>query len=71
MTAQPPSMITLETIWDLVDWIGTERFHLKDGAKHALAEHRDIFECLKAGDTAEAMDEFRTTRPAPRVSTLK
>jgi DNA-binding GntR family transcriptional regulator len=46
---------SLETIWDLVDWIGTERFHLKDGAKHALAEHRDIFECLKAGDIAKAL----------------
>jgi DNA-binding FadR family transcriptional regulator len=56
MTGNKFLIDSLETIWDLVDWIGTERFHLKDGAKHALAEHRVIFNCLKDGDVAKALD---------------
>jgi len=56
MTGNKFLIDSLETIWDLVDWIGTERFHLKDGAKHALEEHRVIFNCLKDGDVAKALD---------------
>ena len=55
MTGNKFLIDSLETIWDLVDWIGTERFHLKDGAKRALAEHRIIFNCLKDGDVAKAL----------------
>jgi len=55
MTGNKFLIDSLETIWDLVDWIGTERFHLKDGAKHAMEEHRVIFNCLKDGDIANAL----------------
>ena len=55
MTGNKFLIDSLETIWDLVDWVGTERFHLKDGAKRALEEHRVIFNCLKDGDIAEAL----------------
>jgi DNA-binding GntR family transcriptional regulator len=55
ITDNPFLIDSLETIWDMVDWVGNERFHLKDGAKHALAEHRAIFESLKSGDAENAL----------------
>jgi DNA-binding GntR family transcriptional regulator len=55
LTENPFLIDSLGTIWDMVDWIGIERFHLKDGAKNALAEHRTIFRALEKGDAAKAL----------------